>query len=103
MMCVFFFFNQKTAYGIWYGLVGWEMCIRDSCSKGASPAQLDFGWPGQGEGQQLLLAAEMRRGFACATIGPADHHAGRLVWDAGDQNGESGVAPASDLEAHHVI
>ena len=29
-VCVFFFFKQKTAYVIWYGLVGSEMCIRDS-------------------------------------------------------------------------
>ena len=28
-MCVFFF-KQKTAYEIYYGLVGSEMCIRDS-------------------------------------------------------------------------
>ena len=27
---VFFFFKQKPAYDIWYGLVGSEMCIRDS-------------------------------------------------------------------------
>ncbi len=26
----FFFFKQKTAYEILYGLVGSEMCIRDS-------------------------------------------------------------------------
>ena len=25
-----FFFKQKTAYEVWYGLVGSEMCIRDS-------------------------------------------------------------------------
>ena len=29
---VFFFFKQKTAYEIQYGLVGSEMCIRDSSS-----------------------------------------------------------------------
>ena len=28
--CFFFFFKQKTAYEIQYGLVGSEMCIRDS-------------------------------------------------------------------------
>ncbi|VTU56170.1 hypothetical protein AMBR_EADFOONE_02828 [Lacticaseibacillus rhamnosus] len=28
---VFFFFKQKTAYEILSGLVGSEMCIRDSC------------------------------------------------------------------------
>ena len=28
-MVVFFFFKQKTAYEIQYGLVGSEMCIRD--------------------------------------------------------------------------
>ena len=27
--CLFFFCKRKTAYEIWYGLVGWEMCIRD--------------------------------------------------------------------------
>ena len=27
--CLCFFFNQKTAYEIYYGLVGSEMCIRD--------------------------------------------------------------------------
>ncbi len=30
MFCVFFFFKQKTAYEISLGLVGSEMCIRDS-------------------------------------------------------------------------
>ena len=28
-MLDFFFFKQKTAYEIYYGLVGSEMCIRD--------------------------------------------------------------------------
>ena len=31
MWCVFFF-KQKTAFDIYYGLVGSEMCIRDSLS-----------------------------------------------------------------------
>ena len=30
MGVIFFFFKQKTAYEIQYGLVGSEMCIRDS-------------------------------------------------------------------------
>ena len=29
-LCFFFFFKQKTEYDIYYGLVGSEMCIRDS-------------------------------------------------------------------------
>ena len=29
VVCCVFFFKQKTAYEIWYGLVGSEMCIRD--------------------------------------------------------------------------
>ena len=29
---MFFFFKQKTAYEIQYGLVGSEMCIRDSAN-----------------------------------------------------------------------
>ena len=35
-----FFFKQKTAYDIWYGLVGSEMCIRDS--HGVYPPMSDF-------------------------------------------------------------
>ena len=31
---LFFFFKQKTAYEIEYGLVGSEMCIRDSPGDG---------------------------------------------------------------------
>ena len=31
--CFFFFFKQKTAYEIEYGLVGSEMCIRDRDDK----------------------------------------------------------------------
>ena len=33
----FFFFKQKTAYEIWYGLVGSEMCIRDRFIIGGVP------------------------------------------------------------------
>ncbi len=32
-----FFFKQKTAYEILIGLVGSEMCIRDSGTTGVSP------------------------------------------------------------------
>ena len=41
---LFFFFKQKTAYEIEYGLVGSEMCIRDRAGRGQPdrPAQ---GWP----------------------------------------------------------
>ena len=35
----FFFVKQKTAYEFEYGLVGSEMCIRDSCT-GTSPEAL---------------------------------------------------------------
>ena len=35
---VFFFFKQKTAYEIYYGLVGSEMCIRDSVDNEAARA-----------------------------------------------------------------
>ncbi len=32
----FFFFKQKTAYGVGVRLVGSEMCIRDSVTTGVS-------------------------------------------------------------------
>ena len=35
---VFVFYKQKTENEIWYGLVGWEMCIRD---RGAMPHPLN--------------------------------------------------------------
>ena len=33
-----FFFKQKTASEIWYGLVGWEMCKRDRPPPPPAPA-----------------------------------------------------------------
>ena len=33
----FFFLKKKTAYEIYYGLVGWEMCIRDRGGGGTAP------------------------------------------------------------------
>ena len=35
MFLLFCFFKQKTAYEIYYGLVGAEMCIRDSAAVAA--------------------------------------------------------------------
>ncbi len=42
-----FFFKRKTAYEIKYGLVGSEMCIRDSVKgmqRGCARASIDFGF-----------------------------------------------------------
>ena len=51
-MCVCsFFFKQKTSYDIYYGLVGSEMCIRDS------PVMLEIGREAvYGEASDELLA-----------------------------------------------
>ncbi len=40
LVFLFFFFKQKAAYEIWYGLVGSGMCIRDR-GRGASSSLED--------------------------------------------------------------
>ena len=57
----FLFFKQKTAYELEYGLVGSEMCIRDSHQPAAARPQLGV------EGAQ---AAQQKGGARRAALGP---------------------------------
>ena len=61
---VFFFFKQKTAYEIEYGIVGSEMCIRDRERDGddgkaaeANGHEADGGEPGQAGAERRGAAA----------------------------------------------
>ena len=57
---MFFFFKQKTAYEIKYGLVGSEMCIRDSrrAAHGHRPVFQDIAAGGDGQGFQDILGKQ---------------------------------------------
>ena len=64
--CVFFF-KQKTAYEIQYGLVGSEMCIRDSGGE-------EFhGFPVQGVEAVEQFFAEDRVALAVAAFAPVSY------------------------------
>ena len=57
VILVFFFFKQKTAYEIEYGLVGSEMCIRDRADAGGEVVRAEAGGvpradDAEGEGAQ---------------------------------------------------
>ena len=63
MVCVFFF-KQKTAYEIQYGLVGSEMCIRDRSSEGEEGEEGDESSEGE-EGEEGDESSEGEEGSSC--------------------------------------
>ena len=70
---MFFFFKQKTAYEIEYGLVGPEMCIRDGGSDGTATRERSAilavmrRWDHNVTSPAMILAWAM--GFALGTMG----------------------------------
>ena len=59
MIVFFFFFNQKRAYEIEYGLVGSEMCIRDS--DGTTSVAPSSRWPQRGQNRPPTKAGAPQR------------------------------------------